>query len=97
MTQVFDETGIAIPVTVIQAGPCTVTQVKTEKTDGYSSVQIGFGDCKEKALNRPKLGHLKKNLELLQFVICVNIAPPKKTVRSKWDNRYLLIALNLAS
>jgi len=61
MTQVFDETGIAIPVTVIQAGPCTVTQVKTEKTDGYSSVQIGFGDCKEKALNRPKLGHLKKS------------------------------------
>lgn len=61
MTQVFDETGNAIPVTVIQAGPCVITQIKTEKTDGYSSVQIGYGDVKEKALNRPKLGHLKKS------------------------------------
>jgi large subunit ribosomal protein L3 len=61
MTQVFDETGNAIPVTVIQAGPCVITQIKTEQTDGYSSVQIGYGDVKEKALNRPKLGHLKKS------------------------------------
>lgn len=61
MTQVFDETGNAIPVTVIQAGPCVITQIKTEKTDGYSSVQIGYGEVKEKALNRPKLGHLKKS------------------------------------
>lgn len=61
MTQVFDETGNAIPVTVIQAGPCVVTQIKTEQTDGYSSVQIGYGDVKEKALNKPKLGHLKKS------------------------------------
>lgn len=61
MTQVFDETGNAIPVTVIQAGPCVVTQIKTEQTDGYSSVQIGYGDVKEKALNQPKLGHLKKS------------------------------------
>jgi large subunit ribosomal protein L3 len=61
MTQVFDETGNAIPVTVIQAGPCVVTQIKTQQTDGYSSVQIGFGEVKEKALNRPKLGHLAKS------------------------------------
>ncbi|MGC1307330.1 MAG: 50S ribosomal protein L3 [Phormidesmis sp.] len=61
MTQVFDETGIAISVTVIQAGPCAITQIKTEQTDGYSSVQIGYGEVKEKALNRPKLGHLKKS------------------------------------
>lgn len=61
MTQVFDETGNAVPVTVIQAGPCVVTQIKTEQTDGYSSVQIGYGDVKEKALNQPKLGHLKKS------------------------------------
>lgn len=60
MTQVFDEKGKAIPVTVIQAGPCTVTQVKTKETDGYSAIQIGFGECKEKALNKPLLGHLKK-------------------------------------
>lgn len=61
MTTVFDETGNAIPVTIVQAGPCAVTQVKTKETDGYSSVQIGFGDVKEKALNRPKLGHLEKS------------------------------------
>jgi len=61
MTTVFDETGNAIPVTVVQAGPCIVTQIKTEQTDGYTSVQVGYGDVKEKALNRPKLGHLKKS------------------------------------
>ena len=61
MTTVFDDDGNAIPVSVIQAGPCVVTQVKTEQTDGYSSVQIGYGEVKEKALNRPKLGHLKKS------------------------------------
>ena len=61
MTQIFDqETGAAIPVTVIQAGPCTVTQVKTTDTDGYTSVQIGYGDVKEKALSKPELGHLSK-------------------------------------
>ncbi|MGB2925642.1 MAG: 50S ribosomal protein L3 [Limnothrix sp.] len=61
MTQVFDaETGAAIPVTVIQAGPCTVTQVKTSETDGYASVQIGYGAVKEKALTKPELGHLGK-------------------------------------
>ena len=61
MTTVFDDDGNAIPVSVIQAGPCVVTQVKTEQTDGYSSVQIGYGDVKEKSLNKPKLGHLKKS------------------------------------
>lgn len=61
MTQVFDEKGAAIPVTVIQAGPCTVTQVKTKETDGYAAIQIGFGECKEKALNKPLIGHLKKS------------------------------------
>ena len=61
MTQVFDkETGNAIPVTVVQAGPCIVTQIKTKDTDGYSSVQIGYGEVKEKALSQPELGHLKK-------------------------------------
>lgn len=61
MTQIFDrETGLAIPVTVIQAGPCTVTQVKTPATDGYSSIQLGYQQVKAKALNQPELGHLKK-------------------------------------
>ncbi|WP_410503505.1 50S ribosomal protein L3 [Leptolyngbya sp. O-77] len=60
MTQVFDEAGKAIPVTVVQAGPCTVTQIKTAEVDGYSAVQVGFGEVTEKALNKPELGHLKK-------------------------------------
>jgi large subunit ribosomal protein L3 len=61
MTQVFDETGKAIPVTVIQAGPCIVTQVKTAQTDGYSAVQVGYGDVSQKALTKPELGHLVKS------------------------------------
>ena len=62
MTQIFDkETGRAIPVTVVQAGPCTITQIKTQSTDGYSSIQIGFDQVKEKALNRQELGQLKKS------------------------------------
>jgi large subunit ribosomal protein L3 len=61
MTQIFDTaTGHAIPVTVVQAGPCIVTQIKTKETDGYSSIQIGFFEVKEKALTKPELGHLKK-------------------------------------
>jgi large subunit ribosomal protein L3 len=58
MTQVIDEGGVVTPVTVIQAGPCYVTQVKEEPTDGYSAVQLGFGDVKEKSLTRGQIGHL---------------------------------------
>jgi large subunit ribosomal protein L3 len=61
MTQVFDDQGKAIPVTVIQAGPCTVTQIKTQETDGYRAIQVGFGEVKPKALNKPKMGHLGKS------------------------------------
>jgi len=61
MTQVFDQAGVAIPVTVIQAGPCTVTQVKTKQTDGYAAIQVGYGEVKPKALNKPLLGHLAKS------------------------------------
>lgn len=62
MTQIFDpEQGIAIPVTVVQAGPCPVTQIKTPETDGYSSIQLGYLDVKAKALSQPELGHLKKS------------------------------------
>ncbi|MGB3496228.1 MAG: 50S ribosomal protein L3 [Elainellaceae cyanobacterium] len=60
MTQIFDEEGRAIPVTVIAAGPCPVTQIKTLETDGYSALQVGYGRVKEKALSRPELGHLQK-------------------------------------
>ncbi len=62
MTQIFDrETGVAIPVTVVQAGPCPITQVKTKETDGYNSIQVGYLEVKEKALTKPELGHLSKS------------------------------------
>lgn len=61
MTQVFDESGRAVPVTIVQAGPCRVTQVKTVETDGYSAVQVGFGEVTQKALSKPELGHLAKS------------------------------------
>lgn len=61
MTQVFDETGLAVPVTVIQAGPCPITQIKTRETDGYTAVQIGFGETRVKSLSKPELGHLAKS------------------------------------
>ncbi|WP_072621623.1 50S ribosomal protein L3 [Spirulina major] len=61
MTQIFDrESGASIPVTVIQAGPCTITQIKQKQTDGYTAVQIGYQEVKEKALTKPELGHLSK-------------------------------------
>ena len=60
MTQIFDETGKVIPVTVVEAGPCVVTQKKTVETDGYEAVQLGFEDVKESKLTKPEAGHLKK-------------------------------------
>jgi len=61
MTQIFDEAGKSVPVTVIQAGPCTVTQVKTRQTDGYAAIQLGYGEVSQKALTKPELGHLAKS------------------------------------
>ena len=60
MTQIFDETGKVIPVTVVEAGPCVVTQKKTVENDGYASVQLGFEDVKEHKLTKPEAGHFKK-------------------------------------
>jgi len=60
MTQIFDESGKVIPVTVVEAGPCVVTQKKTIETDGYVAVQLGFEDVKESKLTKPEAGHLKK-------------------------------------
>jgi len=60
MTQIFDENGKVIPVTVIEAGPCLVVQKKTQENDGYDSVQLGFQDVKERRLTKPRLGHIKK-------------------------------------
>lgn len=60
MTQVWNENDEIVPVTVIQAGPCTVAQVKTDEVDGYNAIQIGFGDIKEKKVNKPMAGHFAK-------------------------------------
>lgn len=70
MTQIFDETGQAIPVSVIQAGPCVVTQVKSPEKDGYVAVQVGFGKTSSKRVNKPMKGHFKK----------ANV-PPMRTLR----------------
>ena len=67
MTQIFNEEGKVIPVTVIEAGPCVVSQVKTEETDGYNSIQLGFGAIKESKVNKPERGHFTK----------ANIAPTR--------------------
>ena len=60
MTQLFDENGKVIPVTVVEAGPCTVVQKKTVETDGYEAIQVGFGDVKVTRVNKPEAGHFKK-------------------------------------
>lgn len=70
MTQVFDENGKVVPVTVVEAGPCVVSQKKTVETDGYNSLQIGFGDLRPKLVNKPMKGHFDKS----------DIAP-KRTLR----------------
>lgn len=67
MTQVFDESGKAFPVTVIEAGPCPIVQIKTKNQDGYQAVQLGFGNRKENKVNRPERGHIQK----------AGIAPPR--------------------
>ena len=69
MTQIFDEAGKVIPVTVIQAGPCTVVQKKTEEKDGYVAVQLGFDEVPERKLSKPEAGHLKKAGEKMLRVL----------------------------
>ncbi len=61
MTQIFDENGYVIPVTVIEAGPCVVAQVKSKETDGYNAIQLGFGEVKDKHINKPEKGHFAKS------------------------------------
>ncbi len=69
MTQIFDENGAALPVTIIEAGPCFVTQVRSTETDGYSAVQLGYGETKPSRLTGGQLGHLKRNeLPPLRFL-----------------------------
>jgi len=76
MTQIFDEDGHAIPVTVIEAGPCVVTQKKSVEKEGYTAIQLGYEEVTEKKLSKPELGHLKK----------VNVAPMKVLHEFKLDN-----------
>jgi len=69
MTQIFDESGNIIPVTILKVGPCVVTQVKTQSTDGYDSIQIGYGNVPSKTLTQPELGHLQKsNIQPLKYL-----------------------------
>lgn len=69
MTQIFDESGNIIPVTILKVGPCIVTQVKTEAKDGYNSIQIGYGNVSSRMLTQPELGHLQKsNIQPLRYL-----------------------------
>ena len=69
MSQIFDENGHVIPVTVIEAGPCVVVQKKTSEKEGYEAVQLGYEDVAEKKLTKPELGHLKKAGEARKKVL----------------------------
>lgn len=69
MTQIFDEQGNIIPVTILKVGPCVVTQIKTKSKDGYDSIQIGYGNVSSKSLTQPELGHLQKsNIQPLKYL-----------------------------
>lgn len=69
MTQIFDESGNIIPVTILKVGPCVVTQVKTTLKDGYNAIQVGYSNVSSKSLNQPKLGHLNKsNIQPLKYL-----------------------------
>jgi len=76
MTQIFEENGRVIPVTVIEAGPCVVAQKKTIEKDGYNSVQLAFGDVAERKLTKPEMGHLKK----------AGVSPKRHLKEFKLDN-----------
>jgi len=76
MTQIFDETGLVIPVTVIEAGPCPVVQKKTVQNDGYSAVQLAFGEKREKLVNKPAKGHFAK----------ANVAPARHLKEFRLDD-----------
>jgi large subunit ribosomal protein L3 len=81
MTQIFDENGAAVPVTILEAGPCFVTQVRTPEKEGYSAVQLGFDEVKPKRLSGGELGHLKKsNTPPLRFVREFVVKDPQVSV-----------------
>ena len=80
MTQIFDENGKVIPVTVVEAGPCTIVQKKTVENDGYAAVQMGYGDVKPQRLNKPEKGHFAK----------ADVAPKKTLKEFRLDNSDVL-------
>lgn len=85
MTSVYNADGQALACTVIETGPCVVTQVKTEETDGYSAIQLGYGEKKEKRTNRPEMGHFKK----------ANTTPKRKLVEFKTFEQELALGQTL--
>ena len=69
MTQIFDESGNIIPVTILKVGPCIITQIKTEMKDGYNAIQVGYSNTSNKSLTQPELGHLQKsNIQPLKYL-----------------------------
>jgi len=81
MTQVYDDTGVLHPVTVVQAGPCPVLQVKTVETDGYDAVQLGFGDVKVHRATKPLIGHAKKaGVKPQKFIREVRLEAPDENI-----------------
>ncbi len=86
MTQVFDEEGAAVPVTLIEAGPCFVTQIRTAQKDGYSAVQLGFGEVDKKKLTGGQIGHLEtKKLPVLRYLREFRAKTPEVKVGDKID------------
>jgi len=79
MTQIFDESGNIIPVTILKVGPCIVTQIKTVLTDGYNAIQIGYGTVSNKSLTQPELGHLQKsNIQPLKYLKEFRVNDPEE-------------------
>ena len=81
MTQVFTQDGISVPVTVVKAGPCVVVQRKTAETDGYSALQLGFGDIKAKKVNKPASGHFKKaGVDAFRYLREIRVETPDSEI-----------------
>ena len=81
MTQVFTQDGISVPVTVVKAGPCVVVQRKTAETDGYSALQLGFGDIKAKKINKPASGHFKKaGVDAFRYLREIRVETPDSQI-----------------
>lgn len=79
MTQIFDEAGNIIPVTILKVGPCIITQIKTVLSDGYDSIQIGYGVVSSKCLTQPELGHLQKsNIQPLKYLKEFRVSDPEE-------------------